>query len=207
MKKTAKTSKPKAAKKPKMLVPPIRTAASKSIKSLKWKLKEERLPGTCIKVGCPKTGCTGVFCKKHKRILRKEQLRLNNIPWRKKVQKMGKAYKPNQMHVAYKGVATPATLKDEKRARKRVRLEKSVYTKKLLDKAIEAAKKERKQNPTAKPAYKKVGKGLKPKLHISKVLQAIDPTLKKIKITDHGKKKAKKVKEPRKATEDEFDFT
>lgn len=140
-------TKKKAVKKEKLYGIPIKTAASKSIKSLKWKLKEERPKGHCLKRGCSKVGVQGIFCKKHKKILRKEQLRLNNIPWRKK--KVQANYKPKQMHLIYKGKATKATLADEKRARKRVKLGKSktITSTKLLQKAIERAKQEMKESP------------------------------------------------------------
>ncbi len=160
LKKTLKVgSKPKqevkkvAAKKVHMLVPPLKTVKSKAFLKLKWVAKESRLPGTCLKKGCSKTGVQGQWCKKHRKIIRKVQLKLNNIPWRKKVKAQGKSYKPNQMHVVYGGKATPATLKDQKRASKRVRLGKStvIETQKMLDKAISLAKQEHKENKPKKP--------------------------------------------------------
>lgn len=156
-----KTKNKKRAPKIKYLSIPVRTAASKAIRKLKWSLKEKRLPGQCIKQGCNKKGCEGIFCKKHKKILRKVQLKLNNIPWRKK--KVQPGYKPKQMHVVYAGKATKQTLADEKRARKRVKMGKSltITTNKMLQKAIDAAKVEHKQSSKKEKKVKKVTKPVK----------------------------------------------
>lgn len=178
-----KTKKTKT-KKINMLGIPVRTAASKSIRVLKWKLKDARLPGQCIKQGCSKTKCERIFCKKHNKILRKEQLRLNNIPWRKKKSQPG--YKPKQMHLVYKGKATKATLADEKRARKRVKLGKStiITSQKMLNKAMEAAKAERKEN--RKPVKIKVTNKTPNKVKIK--VKHIKPTkVKAVKAKKRGK--------------------
>lgn len=179
LKKAEKKLKTKAAKdKVKTYGIPIKTAASKSIKKLNWKLKESRLKGVCLKVGCTKTGCKGVFCKKHRKILRKTQLKLNNIPWRKK--KAQPNYIPTQKHLAYDGKATKFVLKDPDRARKIVKKGHNDWTTKMLDKAMEKARLEMKQS---KKLSKKAAPPAKKKL--AKAMQKIDPTIREVKIKNH----------------------
>lgn len=178
LKKAEKKLKTKAAKdKVKTYGIPKTTAASKSIKKLNWKLKESRLKGACLKQGCSKVGCKGVFCKKHRKILRKVQLKLNNIPWRKK--KAQPNYVPTQKHLAYAGKATKFVMNDVDRAKKIVKKGHNDWTTKLLDKAVEQAKAEMKQSKKKSPAAPKAKKKL------AKALQKIDPTIREVKIKNH----------------------
>src|SRR3990167_7759320 len=108
----------KKVKRVKVYLIPETTRASKAIKTLKWKLPENRTIGACSRIGCKvRSGVAGIFCKKDKKILRKEQLRLNNIPWRKK--KAEPDYEPDQPHVLYSGAATKFTIENKDKAVKR----------------------------------------------------------------------------------------
>ncbi len=189
----------KKAKKVKVLKVPDKTRNSAALKQLKWKLRDVRIPGRCIKADCGKTGVQGLFCKKHKKILRKRQLKLNNIPWRKKKAKKG--YVPDQPHVLYAGAATAYTLKDKKKALARVKAGNSILksvkeleaaiAKRLAKKAVVA-----KSKPASKPAPKPAGKSpTKPlaKPPPKKVFKKPEiKTVTKVKV--HVKKKA--AKEP-----------
>lgn len=98
------------------LVIPEKTAKSKALLSLKWKLKPQRVRGVCTKQGCNVKWSDQpgrVFCKKHKAELRVEQLRLNNIVWLKRV-KAGTAGN----HVIYNGKATKFSVAKPKAALK-----------------------------------------------------------------------------------------
>lgn len=200
--KKTKSKDKKKAPKIKMLTIPARTASSKAIKSLKWKLKEERKSGACAKQGCNKIGVQGLWCKKHRKILRKEQLRLNNIPWRKKVQAGGgKAkYKRDQIHVGYGGNASEFAVANPDLARKRVRKGHSTtfVTMKMLEKAL----------ADAKTQMRKLGK--KDKVKVStKPPKTTKATKVKVKASKKIKTKIVKPvkKEKKAASTEEYDFT
>lgn len=195
IKKVVKSTKPKREAAVKVYVVPSKTRASKAIKSLKWKLPENRTLGKCCKVGCSKTGVQGIFCKKHSKILRKEQLRLNNIPWRKKVQAQGKDYMPDHPHLAYNGVATKFAVVKPKAALKLVKSgDRVLKTRRELEAAIAA------RNTARKAARKE-------KAPKAKVKKEAKPAAKVISIKKHKKEKAEKVKAKAPKKKLEFDFT
>lgn len=88
---------------------PEKTLKSAAAKKLKWKLLAKRKPGQCTKAGCSKPSKSKLFCPKHRKLLRKMQLKLNNIPWVAKKRKLGAKYEPNQKHLVYKGKPTEWT--------------------------------------------------------------------------------------------------
>lgn len=155
------------------LVIPEKTAKSKALLSLKWKLKPQRVRGVCTKQGCNVkwSGQPGrIFCKKHKAELRVEQLRLNNIVWLKRV-KAGTAGN----HVIYGGKATKFSVAKPKAALKVVEAGEAtvdvVEFKKILKAApkqltlpLEKSKKETKKGPAEKLLEKNLLKkaGVKP---------------------------------------------
>ena len=179
--KVAKKAKAPKAKKP--LTVPSRTVTSAAFIKLKWKPKPVRVPGKCSRLGCNKTGVKGLFCKKDKKTLRKLQLKLNNIPWRKKKAKPN--YVPDQPHVVYGKKATQFTLKNKDKAVKRVKAGLSVLENvKDLEKAIAAV-----GATKVKVAAPKVKKEAKPKAKWKK------PAVKSVKVKT--KVKAKKAKAPK----------
>ena len=111
--------KTKSKKAPKTYVVPMTTKACPALKVLKWTLKPTRTKGSCIKVGCAKTGIATLWCVQHRKQLRKVQLKLNNIPWRKKRAKAG--YKPTVPHLVYRGAVTPFAAKNREVAHKRIK--------------------------------------------------------------------------------------
>jgi hypothetical protein len=188
--KEVKSKSPKV-KKPRPLpdlVPAKRTTQSKALAQLKWKLKPIRTRGVCSKQGCniKWTGAPGrVFCKKHKKVLRKLQLKLNNVVWLKRV-KAGTA----GHHVIYKNHVTEFAAKKPKEALKKVEQGKATVDVPTFKKILKTAPKVKAvSKPEAKPAPKKV------------VEKAVKKAVKKL-IKDVTKagiiekpKKAKKVKE------------
>ncbi len=120
------------------------TTKSAALLSLKWKLRDPAPLGLCARRGCnAKTPGKVIFCGPHKKVLRKRQLELNNIPWKKKVKEQGKKYNPDQLHLAYKAVATPAALRNPDRVKKMLKLERSAYGPAAWERAVEKAKFER----------------------------------------------------------------
>lgn len=127
----------------------------------KFKWKKERIRGECDILGCKAKGHPGYRCKKHKKAVRKVQLKLNNIRWRKNV-KEGKA----GHHVVYtpmeeKQRLTKWARKDTASAEKVVKQEATIIdmeTFKKLKKAdakpVKTAKAKAKPKPAAKPKAK-----------------------------------------------------
>lgn len=146
-KKAKKKSAPKAKPKPKAKKEAApkeqskKTSKSHAIKSLGLKLSPVKLRGACNVAGCsgrPANSRT-LFCSKHKKEIRKEQLKLNNIVWRKRV-----AEKKAGHHVVYRGKATEWALTHKEQALKAVKAERSIYDLKeftvAFNKASAAAK-------------------------------------------------------------------
>lgn len=110
-----------------------------AIKKLNWKLRAARVPGLCSKLGCqvkfPSRG--QIYCKAHKKAVRKVQLKLNNIVWRRRV-KAGTA----GHHVVYDDTATKWTMKARKEAEKKVKTNHSIVkTLKVLNTIIAKTRK------------------------------------------------------------------
>lgn len=137
------------------LVIPEKTAKSKALLSLKWKLKPQRVRGVCTKQGCNVKWSDQpgrVFCKKHKAELRVEQLRLNNIVWLKRV-KAGTAGN----HVIYNGKATKFSVAKPKAALKVVEAGEATVDVVEFKKILKAAPKQL-ALPLEKPKAKKEAK-------------------------------------------------
>lgn len=179
------------------LVIPEKTAKSKALLSLKWKLKPQRVRGVCTKQGCNVkwSGQPGrVFCKKHKAELRVEQLRLNNIVWLKRV-KAGTAGN----HVIYGGKATKFSVAKPKAALKVVEAGEATVDvaefKKILKAApkqlalpLEKPKKEvKKTKKVAPPPPKATPPEPKPKPKKVKKIEVVPPPADASAVKDAGK--------------------
>jgi hypothetical protein len=101
-----------------------RTKASKALKNLKLTLKPEQTPNVCSIKGCSgkTTNSRTIFCSTHRKPIRTEQLRLNNITWeaRKKAGKAGH-------HVAKFGTATEWAVAHREKAIELAKKGKSIY--------------------------------------------------------------------------------
>ncbi len=183
--KSEKKSPPKS-KKPKVLAdlkPGKRTTQSKALAALKWKLKPIRTRGVCAKLGCniKFPNARRVFCKKHKKALRKVQLKLNNVVWNKRV-KAGTA----GHHVVYKGGATEFAVKKTAEAEKKIKAGKATIDlptfKKILKEAPKTGTGQAKK-ALAKPEKKAKGltkKEAKPLVEKSlKAIKKLKPKAKK----------------------------
>ncbi len=149
--------------KAKVTGPKIRTlgkkfSASKALAALKLKFRDPTISGLCAVASCKEKspGTARLYCKAHKKAIRKMQLKLNNITWKKR-KAAGKAGN----HVVYDGAATKFAVKNTKKALVKVTTgHASIKTKKELDAAIAAR---RKADMFLHAAPKKVTKVLAPK--------------------------------------------
>jgi hypothetical protein len=126
-KKAKKAAPKKVAAKPaeKRKEPVVRNAKSLGRKpgpamvALKNKIKLQVVPGECRFRGCSKKtiGTRAKWCLKHKKAIRKFQLKENNKVWNKKV-KEGKA----DHHVVYRGHATVWALQNKEKAIRKVKM-------------------------------------------------------------------------------------
>ncbi len=83
--KASKAKAVKAAKVPKVKAP--KAAKKVGPGTVKFKFKENRKPGQCDVLNCSVNNLKGVKrrCPKHKKIIRKAQLKANNVVWKKRV--------------------------------------------------------------------------------------------------------------------------
>ena len=118
----------------------------------RFKFKKDRKPGECDVLGCKVNGLAPARrCHKHKKLIRKAQLKANNVVWRKRV-KEGTA--GNHAVYTFDGdqVATKFARKESSKALAAVKAGHAVVDEKGFKKALAAAEVVRK----AKAKVKKV---------------------------------------------------
>lgn len=91
-----------------------------------FKVKAAKEPGVCQMRGCSSRSVTerSKWCYEHKRVVRKAQLALNNIVWRKRVERGTAGH-----HVAYKNRPTVWAATHVRDAERLVRKGRSIYGK------------------------------------------------------------------------------
>lgn len=160
-----------------------KTTHSKTLASLKLKVKPERIPGVCLVQGCNKPSATGLaqWCRDHKKAIRKEQLRLNNIVWRKRVEQ-GKA----GHHLVYRNKPTGFAVENPDKAlaiaKKGVGITEPDDLKKILakgaaSKKVKAAKKDPQDAVKKLKASKPKTKPKPKKAKAPKASKEVEPTV------------------------------
>lgn len=109
-------TKTKVVKKAKAKKVPPRTLKSQAYKRLGLKIKPEVIQGVCAIVGCSAdtTALRSLKCHKHARLIRQDQLRVNNKAWRAQAA-AGKA----GHRTVYGGRVTKWVRKQNKHAKKK----------------------------------------------------------------------------------------